>query len=235
MDFEVAAFVDGFWGSINEFYGTVGELLPKAMLALLIIAFGWILGISVEIAFHKIGQTKKAKKIWELTGFEDFVRKSGIKSDPAALAGTALKTTLVLFFIRSAAKVMGFFELEEFLSSVLHLIPDVVIALLILFFAIRWANTVADLTQNLLHFGDAHSKKILAAVAKNILIAFGVLAALFQIRIAPELIQTLFTAFVAMLALAGGLAFGLGGKEFVHDMLKELEKNKNPLKKDDGE
>jgi len=226
MDFGVKAFVRGFWDSVHEFYQAAGEFLPNAVIAFFLLAFGWLLGLSVEIAFRKIGKTKHAKKIWELTGFEDFVQKSGIKSDPAALTGVALKTTIIILFLRLAVQQMGFFQVEEFLNSVLKLIPDLVIALLILFFAVRWANTAADLTEKLVHFGDAGTKKILSAVAKNILIAFGVLAALFQIRIAPELIQTLFTAFVAMLALAGGLAFGLGGKDFVHDILQGMKNKK---------
>lgn len=226
MELELTAFLGGFWGSVNEFYTTVGALLPKAIQAFFTIVFGWLLGLSIEIAFRKIGKTHRARRIWELTGFDDFVKKSGVKSDPAALTGVALKSTILLWFLRSAAKKMGFFQVESFLNSVLALIPDLAIGLLILLFAVRWANTAAKIVEKLAHIADKNTKAILAAVARNILIAFGILAALFQIRVAPELVQTLFTAFVAMLALAGGLAFGLGGKDFVHEILEEFRHGK---------
>ncbi len=45
-----------------------------------------------------------------------------------------------------------------------------------------------------------------------------------QLGVAQDLIRILFTGIVAMLALAGGLAFGLGGKEIAKEILEELKK-----------
>ncbi len=50
------------------------------------------------------------------------------------------------------------------------------------------------------------------------------MAALVQLQIAPDLIRVLFTGLVFMLALAGGLAFGLGGKEHAAQLLSRLKK-----------
>ena len=46
-----------------------------------------------------------------------------------------------------------------------------------------------------------------------------------QLQIAPDLIRVLFTGLVAMLALSGGLAFGLGGKEHASRVLDRLRKD----------
>ena len=54
--------------------------------------------------------------------------------------------------------------------------------------------------------------------------AFIVLAVLNQLGVAQALVQILFTGFVAMVALAGGLAFGLGGKDFAKALLDKLQK-----------
>ena len=43
-----------------------------------------------------------------------------------------------------------------------------------------------------------------------------------QLKIAVELILTLFTGFVVMVAIAGGIAFGLGGKEIAGEILQAL-------------
>jgi hypothetical protein len=48
-------------------------------------------------------------------------------------------------------------------------------------------------------------------------------AALLQLNVAEQLIQTLLTAFFAMVAIAGGLAFGLGGKDLAGKWLKKAE------------
>jgi hypothetical protein len=54
-------------------------------------------------------------------------------------------------------------------------------------------------------------------------VVFGFLTALTQLNIAATIIQTIVMGFIAMLALAGGLAFGLGGKDYAHHLLDKLK------------
>jgi len=53
---------------------------------------------------------------------------------------------------------------------------------------------------------------------------FGIFAALIQLGIAFALLQTLVTGLIAMFAIAGGLAFGLGGKEEAAELLRKFRK-----------
>jgi len=40
--------------------------------------------------------------------------------------------------------------------------------------------------------------------------------------VGEQIIQTIITGVIAMMALAGGIAFGLGGKDYAADVLKKL-------------
>jgi len=51
-----------------------------------------------------------------------------------------------------------------------------------------------------------------------------VLAIMYQLKIVPELIITLFIGVTAALALTFGIAFGLGGQDLVKNFLKKIEK-----------
>jgi len=53
-------------------------------------------------------------------------------------------------------------------------------------------------------------------------IIFGLLAALSQLGIAVTIINTLVTGLVVMVALAGGIAFGLGGKDYASHLIKKF-------------
>ena len=68
-----------------------------------------------------------------------------------------------------------------------------------------------------------HSGPFLGTVTWWAIAVFGFLTALTQLNIATAIIQTLVTGFIAMLALAGGLAFGLGGKDFAAHLLNKLK------------
>lgn len=220
----IISFYDSVMVSSQETINEIIILLPKILQGLVIFLLGWMLGSLVQWLFMKMGEKLRLSKLWKKTGFSDLLEKADIKSNPSQLVGTFLKAIIIMFFLRQAVRMMGFTEVEEFLGDVINLVPDILIALVILLFSISVAETTSSIIKNIWGIADENARKIIAIVAKNILIAFGVMAALVQVHIAAELVQTLFTALVAMLALAGGLAFGLGGKDFVKDMIEEVRK-----------
>jgi hypothetical protein len=106
----------------------------------------------------------------------------------------------------------------------LFYLPNVFVAAIIgvvgLVFAKLAADVVAASTKGL-------SKNVSRTVSSTVRIAitiFVLLAVLNQLGVAQDLIRILFTGFVAMVALAGGIAFGLGGKDFAHALLDKLQK-----------
>jgi hypothetical protein len=212
--------------SSQEILSQMGILFPRVMEATVIILIGWGIGVFIEWIFIKLGERLKLTRFWEKTGFNSLLRKANIQSTPSKLTGTFIKSVIILFFLRQSVIILGFSEVEEFIGQIIILVPDIVIALVILLFTIRVAGTAASLIENFLGIGDRKSRKIIAIIIKNILIAFGTMAVLVQLHIAEKLVQILFTALVSMLALAGGLAFGLGGKDFVREMICDFKNKK---------
>ena len=53
---------------------------------------------------------------------------------------------------------------------------------------------------------------------------FALIAILMQLGIAPMLLQTVLTGVVALIVIAGGLAFGLGGKDMAAEVLADLKR-----------
>ena len=68
----------------------------------------------------------------------------------------------------------------------------------------------------------ASAARLLSQVASWSILVFVILAALSQLGIAQDLVRILFTGFIAMLAIAGGLAFGLGGRETAQSLLEQI-------------
>jgi hypothetical protein len=50
-----------------------------------------------------------------------------------------------------------------------------------------------------------------------------ILAILYQLKIVPTLISTIFIGVVALIVITLGIAFGLGGRDLAAKILKELE------------
>jgi hypothetical protein len=64
--------------------------------------------------------------------------------------------------------------------------------------------------------------QLIGAMTRSAIWIFAVIVALAQLGIAPQYMYTIFAGFVAMLALAGGLAFGIGGKDAAAELIENI-------------
>lgn len=133
-----------------------------------------------------------------------------------------LRWTVVILFAVPALEVWGLNGATVILNQVLFYLPNVIVAIIIGFFGVIVSNLLSDIVKNgAKNFSDS-SANVLAAVTKWILLFFTILAILNQLGVAQDLIRILFSGIMAMIALAGGLAFGLGGKDIAAEILQEL-------------
>ena len=87
------------------------------------------------------------------------------------------------------------------------------------------ARFLSGLVRHSVQAAGLASADMLAAVTQWSIMVFTVLATLNQLQVAKEFVGTLFTGIIAMLAIAGGLAFGLGGKEHASKVLNKIERD----------
>jgi hypothetical protein len=97
------------------------------------------------------------------------------------------------------------------------------VAILVLFLGTLLATFVADLVRGATASAHLGNPSIVAGIARWAIMGFAALVALEQLQIAPALITVLFTGIVGAVALAFGLAFGLGGRETAQRWLNRTE------------
>ena len=75
------------------------------------------------------------------------------------------------------------------------------------------ANVASASVRAAAQAGGFGSASLLGSIARYSILVFAVLAALSQLQIAPELVETLFMGIIFSASLAFALAFGLGGRD----------------------
>jgi hypothetical protein len=84
--------------------------------------------------------------------------------------------------------------------------------------------------------GDTPTGKLVTAVVPGLILAIALFMVLNQLRIAPEIVTITYAALLGMLALAGALAFGLGGRDVAARMLEQAyesgQQQKDQAKRD---
>ena len=137
----------------------------------------------------------------------------GVRMDAAGILGKIVYWFILLIFLVPAADALGLPAVSNILNTLVAYIPNVFVAILVLFLGTLAATVVADLVRGTVASANIGNPDILAGVARWAIMGFAALIALEQLKIAPALINELFGAVVAAAAIAFGLAFGLGGQE----------------------
>lgn len=171
------------------------------------------------------------KGIFSLAFVRNMLNRLDVKSETirvwSAIIGEIVRWTVILLFLVPAAEIWGIPRVTEVFTQLLLYIPNVFVAVFIGFAGMVIANLVGDVVEHGVKSIGAKSRGFLSTIARYSILFFTVLIVLNQLGIAADLIRILFTGIIAMLAIAGGLAFGLGGKDTAAEILRDL---KNKLK-----
>src|SRR5438045_7689920 len=124
---------------------------------------------------------------------------------------------IVKWFFRIIALVAAFSVLQlpaltAALIGILDFIPNLFIALVIILIGGLIANFAADFLRGALSQAGFDNAGLISNIARYAILYVTVIAALGQIGVATTVINTLWIGTIAALALALGLAFGLGGR-----------------------
>lgn len=196
--------------------------LPSLIGAILVFLLGWIIAVVLGKLAEKILQTLQIDQALEKLGMTQRFSDYGMKLNLAAFLGGVVKWFLILVFLMAATDILQLPQVTNFLNSILLYIPNVVVAVIILTIVFLLGNLVYSIVKGSTRAAGVVSATLLATLSKWAIILFGVLAALIQLGIATSLVNTLFMGLIAMFALAGGLAFGLGGREEAQIILRKL-------------
>jgi len=218
------SYSDAIIGSLSGLWIQFATFLPNLIAALIVFFVGWAIAVAAGRLVEKLLVVLRINAAFEnLKGLKGAAQRAGLHINVPLLVGEIVKWFLIIVTLLAATDILGLDEISSFLTSVLLYIPNVVVAALILIIAVVLANFVYRTVVASITAAGFESANIIAAVSKWAIIVFAILAALTQLNVATTLIQTIVTALFAMLALAGGLAFGLGGRDLAAKWLKKFE------------
>jgi small-conductance mechanosensitive channel len=215
-----AVTIDGLQGLLQ---GLIA-FLPALVGALVIFVVGWFVSAGVGRLVSDILKRIKFNQVFERGNWKQALDKADVKVDPSGFIGAIFKWVLVIVFLLAAVEVLGLNQLATFITNVLAYLPNVLVASLIFVVAV----IIADLAEKILRAAVESTQvgygHIVGVIVRWSIWIFATIAILTQLGVTPILWQTLFTGLVALVVLAGGLAFGLGGKEVAAQWLGDFSR-----------
>lgn len=216
------------WGtaifnSLSNAVNLILTFIPRLIGFLVILIVGLIIAslVSRAVTFllRKVGFDRVSDRI----GLTRFEQRMGVQLDSAGILGKVVYWFILLIFLVPAADALGLPAVSSVLNTLVAFLPNVFVAILVLFLGALAATVVADLVRGATASTNVGNPNIFANIARWAIIGFAALIALEQLKIAPDLLNELFGGLVAAVALAVGLSFGLGGQETARKWLARGE------------
>jgi hypothetical protein len=208
--------------ALNQSLTATANLLPGLLAAIIIFVVGVIVALILRRLLIKVLEAINFEKALAPTGIPSALEKTETSLTITRLLSELLRWFIILLFLIPAVDQLGLGAVNKVLSNLLLYIPNVVVAVIIVAIGAIFAKIARDFVSATVTSLGAQLSQVLGEVARWSIVTFVVLAALTQLGVAADLIKILFTGLVAMLALAGGLAFGLGGRETAEKLLRKF-------------
>lgn len=208
--------------SVQNLWQGFVSFLPSLIGALVILFVGLVIAAGLGKIVEKLVDALRIDRLLEQLGLGKILERADVRLHSGRFVGILIQWFFIIVTLLAVSDILKLEAFSNFLSEVLLYVPNIVIAVLIMLAGVVIAAFLAKLVRASVLAAKLHAAHFLGALTKWSILVFAFLAALAQLGVAGALINTLIMGFVAMIAIAGGLAFGLGGKDAAAAWLEKI-------------
>lgn len=215
---------DYYWMMLDLMVDFYRSLFSEGMIvAIIILIIGVIFGLEFGKLAKKLVQKLGVDKVFDVVGLKGFLKKGGIKFSIANLMEWIVKWFIILFSLTIAIDSLGLSQASMFLSRMLEYIPNLIGAIAVLTIGIIIAQMAYEAIKGSAKATGIKAYNLVASAVKWIIIVMTALVVLEQLGIQTSVLQIFAGGLSLMMALAGGIAFGLGGQYHAKGLLDEVK------------
>jgi hypothetical protein len=208
--------------------------IPNVIGFLVILLIGFLIARVVRAVLAKVLEKVGLDRALHESQAGQYVERVSPGAHPSRLIGAVAFWFIFLYVIAAAIGALKIPSLTNFMANLQNYLPNLIAAVLIFVAGAAIAGAAGGAAHKLM--GDTSTGRIARAAAPSLIMAIVVFMVLTQLKIAPAIVTATYVALIGMLALAGGLAFGLGGRDAAADMVNNAyssaQDNQDQVKRD---
>ena len=199
--------------SLANALGMFLAAIPRIIGFIVVLIVGWFVASLLAKGVAALLRAIRFNELAQRSGFAGFVQNMGVRRDPAGVMADIAKWFVRLITLVVAFDTLGLPAVSGVLQQLLLWLPNLIVALAVLVIGGLAAGALSRLVRGATAQAGFANPDTLATVAKFAVWAFAIVVAVNQLGIATNLINTLVIGVIGAIALASGLAFGLGGRD----------------------
>src|SRR5271165_6599508 len=210
----------------NKLVHMVAEFLPRFLVMLIIILFGLLMAFMVKYILRALLRLTKLDRVSEQSGATRVLRMAHLPSMTELLSRSIFWVTWVAFILVGFS-VLEIASLQEQISRLFRFLPEVFVAILIMFLGVAIANFLSRAALIAAVNAGHPSAKILSWAIRFVIWILAVTMTLEELGLARQTVIAAFSIVFGATMLGLAIAFGLGGQDLARRFLeKHLEGSK---------
>jgi len=203
--------------------GRIVAVIPNLIGAIVILLIGWGIGKLVQALVTRVLEAMHFDRVTERAGINDTLKRADIKYDSSQILGIVAYWFVFLIAIQAAANALGIVALSTLMATIILYIPRVFAALLIVIAGAWVASFLGQITRASAAEAKITYSDLLGNIVQGFMLFFSFAIALDFLGLSFPFMTTAFAILLGSIALAGAIAFGLGGREYAADVLAGRE------------
>ena len=220
MPTQIVTAGDNVLHSLMQGFTAFMIFLPTLIGALIVLLVGWwisgVIGRLLERALYKAGFERTATHV----GASEAISRIGAGWTASHIFGVLAKWFVRLIFLQAAANLLAMPQVTAIVNEIILFIPRLAIGMGIILVGLWAAKGLSELVHGQVTAAGIARPSVFSLLTRYAILSIAVIAAASEMGIAPVIVNAIFIAFVSALALAVGLAFGLGAKDVAAEMTR---------------
>ena len=207
----------------QKFLGISEDFLPQFLGAVIAFCIGYLLARIAAALVRNFLDKIRLNQLFKRLGWEELLERFNIRANFSIFFGEIVSWFIIILFLMVSTDLVGLSQFSYFFEKVLDYFPIIFDASLIFIIA----AFLVDFTYKIFLVTGKEDKliysKFLGIGIRRTIWVLVALAIFYQLGIAKNLVLSVFIAILALVVLAAGIAFGLGGKDLAKKILEEFK------------
>ncbi len=206
------------WERLRSGADQIGAVVPALVGAAVILLTGYFLARQIQRWADDTLKRLDFNRMAAAGGLDEVVVRTGSRLDPVRALAKLIFWLVMLVVILLASTALGLESINQMFGRMLGFIPTLIAGIVLVILGMILGEFVRGLI--LASAGTVSGVPTLAKMAKGAVVVIAVFMALQQVGVAEEIVTAAFTLTLGAVALAFGLAFGLGNRDLAGEITR---------------
>jgi len=219
-------FVRSLQQTLGNFVSMTMEFLPRLLAMLIIIVVGWLIAFVLKIVVKYILTWVRFSRVSDSAGITQLLSKAALPPPEELLSRLVFWVSGIAFMFLGFS-ALGIFALQEQISRFFLFLPQLFVAILVLFVGLLAADFFSRAALLAAVNANVASPRLFSGPVRFLITILAVSMALDQIGLGRHVVLIAFSIAFGAVMLGMAIAFGLGGRDAAKQLI-ERQLTKEP-------